>query len=150
MDNQHTYQVQARWTRDRVGIAEAGNIPRPIEFAAPPEFQGESGKWTPEHFLVAAVVSCFLLTFRGIADRSKLQFSDLEIGAQGVLRQEPPLGWRFVQIELSPLVTLVCEEDHDLAAQVLQKALQSCLVGRALVFPVTMVARINNREPVAL
>jgi organic hydroperoxide reductase OsmC/OhrA len=38
-------------------------------------FLGESGRWTPEHFLVAAAASCFVSTLSGIVEKSRLEFS---------------------------------------------------------------------------
>ncbi len=142
MDREYQYEVQARWMRDRVGIATAEDFPTSIEFAAPPEFHGENGKWTPEHFLVAGVVSCFVVTFRAIAELSKLEFLDLNVSAQGLLRRVQH-GWHFAQITLLPVVTILRAEDRELALKALEKAEHSCLVARALSVPVVMEATIT-------
>lgn len=145
MSNEHRYQVQGRWTRDRVGLAQAPGITESIEFAAPPEFKGEGGKWTPEHFLVAAVVSCFVVTFRAIAEMSKVEFLDLDVEAEGVLKQEQS-GWRFAEITLSPTVTLAQEQDRELVLKGLRKAHNGCLIARGLAFPVTMEPTVRVPE----
>jgi len=142
MDGEYQYEVKGRWTRDRVGMATAEDFPAAIEFAAPPEFHGEGEKWTPEHFLVAAVVSCFVVTFRAIAEMTKLEFLDLEVDARGALRRDEH-GWRFAQITLLPQATILREKDRELALKALKKAEHSCLVARALSVPVVMEACIK-------
>ena len=56
------YTSTARWTKGRSGIADAQSVDQRIAFSAPVEFQGQSGMWTPEHFLVAAVAGCLAYT----------------------------------------------------------------------------------------
>ena len=41
-----------------------------LESAPPKEFDGPGDKWSPEELFLAAVVDCFILTFRAIARRS--------------------------------------------------------------------------------
>jgi len=142
MNPEYEYEVKGRWTRDRVGMATAEDFPNSIEFAAPPEFHGEDGKWTPEHFLVAAVVSCFVVTFRAIAEMSKLEFLDLQVDTKGTLRRDEH-GWHFAQITLLPEVTILREKDQELALKALKKAEHSCLVARALSVPVCMETSIK-------
>ena len=66
MESIHEYRVEAIGARGRNGVVHAEGILPAISFSPPPEFQGEVGRWTPEHFLVAAVASCFISTFEGI------------------------------------------------------------------------------------
>lgn len=142
MNGEYQYEVKASWIRDRAGIATAEDYPAAIEFAAPPEFHGEDGKWTPEHFLVAAVVSCFVVTFRAIAEMSRLDFLDFQVNTTGTLRRDEH-GWRFAQISLLPEVTILREKDKDLAVKGLKKAEHGCLVAKALSVPVVMETTIK-------
>lgn len=146
MDTEYKYEVQAQWTWGRAGMASSPSVASIIDFAAPPEFNGEAGKWTPEHFLVAGVVSCFLVTFRAIAEISKVEVLELEVGAEGVLRPQQQ-GWRFCQIDLTAFVRIAGEQDRELVMKALKKAEQSCLVARALNFPVTMEPYIEVDAP---
>jgi organic hydroperoxide reductase OsmC/OhrA len=83
MSKSYAYQASARWTNHQRGIVEAQSIPRTINFAAPPEFGGESGLWTPEHLLQAAVSTCFVSTLRAVAEASKLDFDGVEVPIGG-------------------------------------------------------------------
>src|SRR4029450_7844855 len=84
-----TFRTQAHWTTQRRGIVEAESIPRTIDFSAPKEFGGEPCLWTPEHFLLAAVSTCFVSTLRAIAEASKLPFSDLQVSTEGTCEKLP-------------------------------------------------------------
>src|SRR4029077_10138487 len=88
METKNSYRVKGSWQGGRNGLVSAEGIVEPtITFSAPVEFKGESGCWTPEHFLVAAVVSCFVVTFSAMAESSKLDFLSLEVSAEGKLRK---------------------------------------------------------------
>jgi hypothetical protein len=52
MENMYRYEASARWVEKRRGLVEGEQLPQVAEFAAPPEFGGESGYWTPEHLLM--------------------------------------------------------------------------------------------------
>ena len=101
MEATRTYEVRAKCTKLRSGVVASDAVPRPIRFSAPPEFQGESGVWTPEHFFVASVVACYVSTFSGISDASKFDFVSLEVDAEGTLEKSQD-GWKFTEVKLRP------------------------------------------------
>jgi peroxiredoxin-like protein len=131
MNTHHEYRVNAFSAGARNGVVQAEGVLSSISFSAPPEFSGEPGRWTPEHFLVAAVASCFVSTFYGIAERSLFEFRSLSLDAEGTLNNEDGV-WHFTEIRLRPLVTILREEDGDLAIRLLEKAEKSCLIARSL------------------
>jgi organic hydroperoxide reductase OsmC/OhrA len=131
MDTTHSYTVRAKATRVRSGIVSRETAAQPIKFSAPLEFLGESGVWTPEDFFVASVVSCFVSTFSGMADLSKLGFASLEVEAQGTLEKDPG-GWKFVEVKLRPHLKINRESDQERARRLLEKAERTCLVARSI------------------
>jgi peroxiredoxin-like protein len=131
MASAHTYRTQAHWTMHRRGIVEAESVPRTINFAAPPEFGGEPGLWTPEHLLLASVATCFVATLRAVADASKLAFTDLQVSAEGIVEKQQG-GYRFTRISLRPAVTIHHEEDRERMGRLMEKAEHACLVSRSL------------------
>jgi len=147
MENYNGYRVIAAWKGGRMGTASAEQIEPQISFSSPPEFKGEAGYWTPEHFLVAAVSSCFVVTFYAIAELSKLEFLALELSAVGKLGK-PEGKLRFVEMVLSPTVTIARNEDRERANRLLEKAEQGCLIARSLAFPVTMEPVVQVAEGV--
>jgi organic hydroperoxide reductase OsmC/OhrA len=159
MDNQYVYRVTASSTSVRSGIVTAEEIAPSIGFSAPAEFHGQAGTWTPEHFLVTAVAACFVSTFSGMADLSKLDFLLLEVAAEGVLERDEG-GWRFARINLRARLNIAQEKDREKAARLLEKAHAKCLIIRSLACPAVLepeiavqeefVERRRNGKPVAI
>lgn len=145
MGNEHEYRVKALCNGSRKGVLRAEAVSPAISFSAPPEFFGEAGLWTPEHFLVASVASCFVSTFSGIAERSRMEFASCSLEAAGLLGREDG-AWRFTEIKLSPRVALLKEEDRDRAMRLLEKAERSCLVARSLQCKITMLPSVEVEE----
>ena len=147
MEKSFRYQALAHWTTHKRGILEAPEIPRTVNFAAPPEFGGEPGLWTPEHLLLGAVSTCYIATFRAIAEHSRLRISKLEVQIEGVIaKAEGSL--RFTEIVLRPVVSIDKEEDSERAHRVAQKAEQSCLIANSLSTKITMQAKVEVAEAV--
>ena len=151
----YRYEVSANWIGARKGIVHDSSISPPMDFSAPPEFKGESGIWTPEHMLVAAVASCFITTFRAIAEIAKFEASALEVTVEGLVEnaerdyqrlEEVPLlahgakeiakkkdhGYSFTRLLVRPRLTVAKEADRDRGLRLLEKAERSCLVSRSL------------------
>lgn len=142
MESTYLYRSSAIWTMRRRGIVSAEDVPRTINFAAPPEFQGEPGLWTPEHLLVASVATCFLATFRAIAENSKLQVARLEVEAEGLLEKEEG-GFRFTQVVVRPRLVIAEAADEERAQRLLEKAERACLITRSLSSHVELQARVE-------
>ena len=150
MEKRYTYHASAHWTTHKRGIVEAeGDIPRTINFAAPPEFGGEPGLWTPEHLLLAAISTCFVATLRAIAEASKLEIHGLEVPVEGVMEKQEG-GLRFTRITLRPALTILREEDRDRAGKLLEKAERVCLIARSLQATIVLEAKIVVEAPVAV
>ncbi len=127
----YSYKAAAHWTNHKRGIVEGETIPRTINFAAPPEFGGEPGLWTPEHLLLAAVSTCYVATLRAVAEASKLEFDGIEVPVEGKIEKLDG-GFKFTRITLRPQVTIHNEQDREHVGRVLEKAEQVCLVSRSL------------------
>ena|ERR1700756_2853778 len=131
MSKRYSYGALAHWTQHKRGIVEAQEIPRTINFAAPPEFGGEPGLWTPEHLLLASLATCYVATLRAVMEASKLDFEGVEVPVEGKVEKLEG-GFRFTKIVLRPVVTIHREEDRDRMGRMLEKAESICLVSRSL------------------
>jgi peroxiredoxin-like protein len=147
MPNHYSYRTTARWTEHKRGIVEAESVPRTINFAAPPEFGGEPGLWTPEHLLVAAVSTCYVSTLRAVAEASEAEFHSLELTVEGTIEKQEG-GFRFTRIVLRPVVTILKEEDRERMGRLLEKAERVCLVTRSLDCASVLEAKIVVQEAV--
>lgn len=145
MEDRHEYRIKAVSTIARSGVVMAEGIEPVIQFSAPPEFHGQAGHWTPEHFFVSAVACCYLSTFSGGAEVSGLQFVSLNLEAEGFLGKDEG-GWRFTEVILRPHLMIAREEDRERANRLLQKAGKSCLVARSLACRVALEPVIKVEE----
>ena len=121
----------AWWSSGRTGLAKCGSAPNSIHFAAPPQFGGLEGRWTPEDLLLSAVAGCFTTTFRVLAEYSKWEYIDLQVEAFGTVAKANS-GYSFTGIVVRPLLKIVGESQREHALQLLEKANSLCLVSRAL------------------
>ncbi len=147
MEKQYVYRVTAASTAVLSGVATAEEIQPSIAFSAPPEFQGEAGRWTPEHLFLASVAGCFVSTFSGIAQFSKFEFLLLDLEVEGILSKEEH-GWRFTQVNLQPRLKIVQEKDRDRANRLLEKAEKTCLVARSINSKVILEPEVIVEEEV--
>ena len=148
MNATHKYRIRTCSTTVRSGLAIAEGIEPSIAFSAPPEFKGQAGHWTPEHFFVAAGASCYVSTFSGMASNSNFEFFSLEMETDGILAQDQE-GWRFQEVVLRPRLTIARAEDKELGNRLLHKAKKNCLVGRSLACTVILEpALIIEEQPV--
>ena len=148
MEAKYQYHVNAQFHQnDRTFVALEQGVPRLIHFAAPPEFGGDPGLWTPEHFLLAAVASCFIETFKGISGASKLSFQGVEVAVDGLIEKDAG-GLRFTKITIRPTVILYDDAGCELANRVLTKTERSCLVVRSLSSAVTVESKLLVETPV--
>ena len=145
MEAHHEYRVHAFGAGGRNGVVSAEGVLSSISFSAPPEFLGEPGRWTPEHFLVAAAASCFVSTFSGMAEKSRLEFASFNMDAEGVLGNEDGI-WRFTEIKLRPVVAILNEVDRDRIIRLLGKAEKSCLIARSLQCKVVLFPAVKIPE----
>ena len=149
MDKKFTYRAAAHWTNHKRGIVEAdASIPRTINFAAPPEFGGEPGLWTPEHLFLAAVSTCFIATFRAVAEASKMDIHGLEVPVEGTVEKQEG-GFRFSNIILRPSLTILREEDRERAGRLLEKAERACMIARSISATIVLEAKIQVEIAVA-
>jgi peroxiredoxin-like protein len=150
METKYTYHASAQWHRlDRGFVELEHGAPRIINFSAPPEFGGEPGFWTPEHFLLAAVTTCFVATFRAVATASKLEFQGIEVAADGMIEKDSG-GFRFTKINLKPVVIVYAEQERERAQRLLEKAEKLCLVTRSLACTVELESKILAERPVTV
>lgn len=120
-----------------------------IQVAAPTDFDGPGDAWSPEHLLVAAVQTCFLLTLRGVARRSKIDIVSVDVDAIGTVDRQDGVT-RFTDLVLYPHVTVPAGTDCDRVMHVIEKSEKNCLVGASLSTSVRMEPRITEVEPAAL
>jgi len=131
MNTSFSFVSSARSTGARKGVVTGHEVEPSIDFSAPPEFQGEAGIWTPEHFFTAAVATCFILSFQAIATYSKFEAQALEVSVEGLVEKGEG-GFRFTRVTVRPVLTINNESDRERGLRLMEKAEKACLVSRSL------------------
>ena len=150
METRLSYHTNAQFHQPDHKVVELEHgAPRIIHFSAPPEFGGEPGMWTPEHFLLAAVASCFIETFRAVAKASRLDFPGIEVAVDGVVERESA-GFRFSTITVRPVAIVHLDMEYELALRLLEKAERICLVSRSLSSQIILEPKVLVEKPVAV
>ena len=137
----HVYHASASSAPEgEVALASPGLAP--IASAAPAEFGGPGGRWSPETLLVAAVADCFTLSFRAVATASKLAWSSLDVRASGTLDRVERTT-RFTRVDVSAALRVPAGVDPARAQRLLERAEQICLISNSLVCPRHLDARVE-------
>ncbi|MDX2033979.1 MAG: OsmC family protein [Blastocatellia bacterium] len=137
----YLYETTIEWTEARQGMLRAPGLPA-IEVAAPPEFKGAPGIWTPEHLFTAAVSSCLMTTFLAIAELSKFEFVSFACPAQGKLEKPEGQGFKMTAVALRPRLVIPAGADPERARRILEKAEKNCLISNSIQARVTMEPEI--------
>lgn len=139
------YETEVEWTGARKGGLRAAGLPT-IEVAAPPEFKGTEGIWTPEHLYVASVNLCFMTTFLAIAELSKLEFANFTCKANGKLEKIEGQGFKMTEITLYPTLTIRHSRDVERASRILEKTEANCLISNSINTVVKLEPKIQIEE----
>jgi organic hydroperoxide reductase OsmC/OhrA len=144
-DLPHHYRVSTKGepegslsvTADSVGMLPA---------APPPEFGGPEDHWSPETLLVAAVSSCFVLSFRAIAKASRLPWDSLECHAEGKL-ERVERAMKFTRFTVHTTLQVPHGTDEQKAHRILEKAEATCLVTNSMTASRHLNAVVKVAEP---
>ncbi len=148
-DDRHPYAVAVRWTHGKAGTLFSVDELTELKVAAPPQFGGPPGEWSPEHLFVASVVSCFMTTFVAIARNSKLQFIDFECDGVGMLERGDDRRYRISEVVLRPVVRVPEGSNLERVDRILQKAEAACLISRSINSSVRLEPSIELESAVA-
>ena len=144
-EDSFSYQAEVEWAGERRGNLRFPNLPT-LEVAAPPEFQGPGGGWTPECLYVGSVASCFMLTFLALAERSKLDLTSLAVSAKGKLERVEGIGFQITEIVLKPKLVIRSAGDLERAGRIIKKAEKSCLISNSIKTAVRLEPEIYHKQ----
>ncbi|HBC58603.1 MAG TPA: osmotically inducible protein OsmC [Gammaproteobacteria bacterium] len=137
----HLYQVSVKTNFDGLVSISSVNLPD-LTSDFPQEFNGSGQHWSPETLLCAAVADCFLLSFKAIAQASKLSWISLRCDVTGRLEKGEQGKLQFTHFELQPILTVNSEKDSERALLLLEKAEANCLISNSLKSPVKLIPKI--------
>jgi len=137
----HHYRVEAAGAAAGSVTVSAAQLPS-ITTAPPVEFDGPGDQWSPETLLMAAVVDCFILTFRSMAQASKLAWEHVSCSGEGVVDRIDGTT-RFSGLSLTACLTLPSGADPDKAKRLLEKAERGCLITNSLAVRPTLTCDVK-------
>ncbi|RPH75223.1 MAG: OsmC family peroxiredoxin [Candidatus Rokuibacteriota bacterium] len=132
----HRYSARIAGGPEGYATLSSGGVPD-LRTAPPLDFDGPGDAWSPEQLLLAAVEACFLLTFRSVAQASRLEFVSLSVEAEGVVDRVNGVT-RFTEIVLRPRVALPAGADWVRVQRALEKAERACLVSSSIDTPIRL------------
>jgi peroxiredoxin-like protein len=148
MNTSYNFESSARWTGGQQGVVAGHEVKPLINFSAPPEFHGQAGIWTPEHFFTSAIATCFVTTFQAIAAHSKFEAHALEVSVEGQVEKTEG-GFRFTRVTIRPLLAINSESDRERGLRLLEKAEKACLVSRSLSSEIILEPKVLEASAVA-
>lgn len=138
----HEYVVTASGAAMGDVTLESASVP-PITSEPPKEFGGSGTQWSPESLLVSAIADCFILSFRGIARASKLEWQDLKCEVTGTLAQVERTT-KFTQYQIHASLTLPPDSDTAKGERLLHKAENICLITNSLNGTVSLTTEVHT------
>ena len=136
----HRYTTRIAGGPEGYATLSSPGVPA-LRTAAPLDFDGPGDAWSPEQLLLAAVEACFLMTFRSVAQASRLEFVSMSVEAEGFVDRVDGRT-RFTEIVLHPRVALPADVDWVRVQRALEKAERACLVSASLSTPIRLEPEI--------
>ena len=140
----HHYAVAASSAADSNVVLRSPGL-ESLESAGPAEFGGPGDRWSPETLLVAAVVDCFILSFKAIARASRMEWLSLQCDAVGNLEKVDKVT-QFTGFRIQATLEVPAGTREDKALRLLEKAEKSCLITNSLKADSHLHAKILTRE----
>ncbi len=128
----HEYNVSIHWDKDRIGTLRSSELKDSIQVSTPPQFPGGVPEiWSPEHLYTSSVLSCFMTTFLAVAEFSKLDYTDFNCNAKGIL-EKPDGKFKMTKVEMEVNLDILREADVEKAKRVLEKSEKACLISNSI------------------
>ena len=102
-----------------------------ITIAPPAGFGGPGDIHSPEDLQVAAVASCFILSFKAIANASKLDWNSISVSTTGTLDMVDRTV-EFTEFATEATLELPSDTSREKAERLLEKAEQTCFITNSL------------------
>jgi organic hydroperoxide reductase OsmC/OhrA len=126
----HDYRATATSTEQSVVTASIEGQPE-LSVAPPASFGGPGDIHSPEDLQVAAIASCFILSFKAISRASKLEWVSLDVSVTGTLDQVDR-AVQFTDFVTAATLVLSPEASREKAERLLEKAEQTCFITNSL------------------
>lgn len=125
------FEVQLHWLTGKKGMLSAKDATGTLRVSTPPKFGGTGKPWTPEHFFLSAISSCFMTTYLSFADKFGFEILNLECNASGEIKIVEGK-YKFTKIDLYSKIYLADETLREKATSAAEKAHKYCLISNSV------------------
>ena len=126
----HRYHAAAAAEASGLVAVTSAELPR-LETAAPPEFDGPGGVWSPETLLCASLADCFILTFRSLSRVTQLRWIRLNCRVEGVLERIARTS-QFTRFTTFAELVVPAGTNLEAARKLMEQAEHGCLIANSL------------------
>jgi organic hydroperoxide reductase OsmC/OhrA len=126
----HVYSVTSTAGATGNVMLSSDGVPR-LASAAPAQFGGPGDQWSPEALLAAAVAGCFVLSFRYVARRLRLEWIRLECEVDATLERVDGVT-RFTRLVTRATLTVPGVSGTAAYESALTQAEHGCLIANSL------------------
>ena len=110
--------IQNPWTSHASGFDTTMDIPK--------EFAGNGAGFSPEDLYALALQNCFIATFKVIADKSRLDFSEINVSLNLILDKD--VNQLTIMKDAFFEIKLIGVSNNDKALRLLEKTTKSCMI----------------------
>jgi organic hydroperoxide reductase OsmC/OhrA len=136
----HRYRASCTWSGStgagydaysREHTTTCDPVPEPLTMSGDPAFRGDPAHVNPEQLLLAAAVSCQLLSFLAVAARARIDVVAYSDDAEADMPEdERPM--RITAIRLRPRITVAAGTNVDRIARLVEVAHKECFIANSL------------------
>jgi len=137
----HLYHVAAKAAPEGEVLLSSAGL-EALHSAPPAEFDGPGDRWSPETLLTAAIIDCFVLTFRAIARVGKLPWISLDCDIEGTLERDQGVS-RFTGFRINARLGVPAGTDVEAAERAMHKAEAGCLISNSLLAHPELTATVT-------
>lgn len=145
--NLHHYAATIRWRGNTgVGTTDYKAYERShtvsisgkpeIDCSSDPKFRGDKQKHNPEELLLASLSSCHMLWYLHLCSAHGVVVTGYSDNATGVMEENADGSGQFVEVMLSPVVTVKDDGMILKAIALHEEANKMCFIARSVKFPV--------------
>ena len=137
----HLYHVAAKAGPEGEVLLSSSGL-ADMHSAPPVEFDGPGDRWSPETLLTAAIIDCFVLTFRAIARAGKLPWISLDCDIEGTLERDQGVS-RFTGFRINARLGVPAGTYVEAAERAMHKAEAGCLISNSLLAHPELTATVT-------
>jgi len=130
-DKRFLFDVQLKWISDTNGMLTSDSASGPLVVGVPVEFGGTGKQWTPEHFFLNAISSCYMTTYLSFC--KKMGFEILNFTCEAIGQVELVEGkYKFTHVDLYPKIYIADAMLKEKAEVAMEKTHKYCLISNSV------------------